>query len=154
MRCQKMGEPFGKLASVFGFTLPNDAYAPTKLPEFADVPLISFLVSLQFGFPIFQPGLGDMRIATSSMLVPKTTSHFNHTFPAREYYVRLAGKSGHMQAEAVAHTMNQPTDNQLRRSPLAPDAAHVSGAAFGGKRVHCRLLPNRGEFPNQPAEYP
>lgn len=62
------------------------------------------------------------------MLMPKTAMNEDHSFPTREYHVRLAGYVFMVKPEPVTFRMGQPADNNLRPHALAMDGTHVCTA--------------------------
>jgi len=63
------------------------------------------------------------------MLVPETAVKEDDLFTGRKHEVRLAGQIPPVQSEAVAHSMDQPSQRQFRRGVLRPDLPHVLTAA-------------------------
>jgi hypothetical protein len=83
-----------------------------------------------------------MRIDTSRVLVPKTSSNFDYLLEPRKHNVGLPGQIGAMKTKPKAHGVHHSADYHFRLGVFASDKAHVFAAPFLRDRIHgtSRLL--------------
>ena len=116
-------------------TFPNRQDLPAESLQALQVLSIPLLVTFQLRTPIFDAGLGDVRVDAAGMLVPKAPSHLNDALEPRQHDVRFSGETGDVQAKTKSHSMHDPPNRHFRRRILGPDLAHVLRTSFWREAV-------------------
>lgn len=117
---------------------PDHQCLPAGCSQRLQVAPISFHVSLSLVLPEFCVCFwGHFPIATA-MHVPETAVYKDHFPVFRQHKIRLARQVFAMQSKAVAHLMNQTSDNHLRLRIFASNARHIERTLLSCMDVsHC-----------------
>ena len=103
---------------------PCHRHFPPVLSEGVDSSVVPLLVEAKLFVPELSPGFGEAKQGASRVTVPEAAMYEHCGAPAREYEVRLSGKSNSMQAVSEALLPKELPDTQLRGCVLATDAGH------------------------------
>lgn len=125
----------GHAIDVAGLTFPEHENVPAALPQRGFVPPVPLDIAIQFGLPELAVRSGYAVAGAIFMAMPKATVNEDHFSAWPEHKVGAARQILHMEAVAVAHCVDQPSDAHLWLGVFAADPAHDVAALAGREGV-------------------